>query len=89
MEDTKKNYFLMNSPLRGVGGEGARGCHLRKKKLFLILFLDEKNFFCPLRQGGGDKGFSGLSTKRRNFLVLFLVVQPIRPLPPPPRLSGH
>ena len=32
---------------------------------------EKKKFFCPLAEGGGAKGLSGLSTKKNNFFCGF------------------
>ena len=60
----KTFLFLVDSPLRGGVGKGL----FTKKKRFLNVF-----FFAvllttkPRREGGGAKGLSGLSTKKRTF----------------------
>ena len=58
----KRLYFSGQSTKRGA--ECVRGCSLRKKDLFFLY-----PFFCPLSRGGGAKGLSGLSTKKRTFLL--------------------
>ena len=68
----KKVFFLVDSPLKGGG---VRGCRLRKKELFLclfVIFFILQSFFLPLRQGVGAKGLSGLSTKKERFFAASL-----------------
>ena len=68
-EAAKKGFFLVDSPLR-VGGEGVRGCPLRKKDLKKYFALICSRSFDHSAEGGGAKGLIGLSPKKKIFLRL-------------------